>query len=485
MNVPRPSLVRGSMLIASSLAAAGTLAFIISIVVAREVGVTEFGYYSITISLQNIAILFSSFSIGMAVTKFVAEYAVRDSAVALRFARAGLQLVLLFASLTAVVYFVLADLLGNGLYDEPEVADLIPYSATVAFSHAILILMLGIAQGNHRMKLMAAMQVSAPVISLSVILLGLPSLGVRAAFIAFFVAQITVSSASLVWLARTGFPVIGRVGKADGAPCFRKLLSFAVPSVISAALVTPVFWFGNTVLTLESGFAAMGYFGVALVFFQGLNMLAGAVAVPMVPRVSEMSVRLMDSIESLVSRAVRAVSFLFFPLFFAVALFCREIIGFLYGSDFEQSSDAAYLVVAACYYCAVGTPIGATITGLGRMWVALALNAFWAAVFVAMVILLVPSDGIAGLGMAFVLSYGAHVGTSVAVSNRVLRMRIRGILVGIIPSTVFFAAGYLVLIDEELDSLLAKVLLLAAGGMLMAYLGRSDYRLVLNRIFGR
>ncbi len=483
MNGNRPSLVRGSMMIAISLALAGLLTFFTSVIIARSVEVHEFGFYSITISLQSIAVLFSSFSIGTAVAKFVAEYIVRDFNLALKFARAGLRLILLFATVTAVVYFFLADLIGNGLYEEPEVADLIPYSAMVAFSHAILILMSGVAQGNQRLKLMSAMQVSAPAISLSIIVMLLPTMGVKAAFIGLFCAQIIVAMLSMYRLSRTGFPLKSGIDVSSELPHSKMLLSFAVPSVMSAVMVIPIIWFGNTVLTLESGFVAMGHFGVAFVFFQGLNMLATSVSIPLVPRVSEISVHSKESIGTLISGSIRTVSFLFFPLFFAVALFSGEVIDIMYGSSYSDASDAAYLMVAACYYCAVATPIGAAIAGLGRMWVGLGLNMIWAALFVIIMLILTPSYGPAGLGMAFAVSYGIHVGSSMVVANAVLHVRIAKVLVAIVPSVALFAVAFSPLTDVGGEPLLSKALMLVLGSMLMMYLGRKDIRLVSDRVF--
>lgn len=474
----RPSLVRGSMMIATSLAIAGVLSFVTSIIIARSVGVTDFGFYSITISLQNIAILFSSFSLGMAITKFVAEYTVRDAKLALKFAKTGIRLVLLFASVTAVIYFSLADVIGNGLYDEPAVAELIPLSVMVAFSSAMMVFASGLAQGNQRLKLVSAIQMSTPIISLSIIVVLLPDLGVKAAFIGFFIAQMTVATLSTLRLSRTGFPLFSKVDAPAQMPYSRMLLSFAIPSVMSAVMVTPILWFGNTVLTLESGFQAMGLFGVAMVFFTGLNMLATSVSIPLVPRVSEMSVRSMERIGPLISTSMRSVSFLFFPLFFAVALFSEEIIGVLYGSDFHDASEAAFLMVTACYFCAVATPVGSAITGLGRMWVALALNMIWAAMFVVLVLFLTPSGGPTGLGLAFAVSYGVHVGVSLVVARKVVHLMIGKVLIGIVPSMSFFA---LAIISVAGEAPVYKALFFVLGSALMLGLGRKDVRHVLDR----
>ena len=485
MNSARPGLVRGSMMMGVSLIAAGALSMLTSIILARSVSVGEFGFYSITLSLQSVVVLFSSFSIGVAVAKFVAEYSVRDVRHALHFARTGLRLVLLFSTLTAIAYFALADPIGKGLYQETGVVDLIPFSAMVVFSSAVLSLTYGIAQGNHRMKLMSSMQVSIPVIGLSVIMLLLPFVGIKVAFIGLFIAQTTVALSAMYWLGRTGFPLVGRV-EADASLHYRsKLLSFAVPAVMCTVMVSPLYWFGNTVLALDSGFLAVGHFAIAMVFFQALSVLPNSVVIPLVPRVSEMTVHSREQIESLVSRSLRTVSVLLFPLFFAIALFSRDIVGVFYGPDYYESSDPVYLMVTACYYFAMATIVGAAIIGMGRMWVGLGLNFIWAAIFIVLVLVVTPSYGPTGLGIAFVVSYGVHLAVSIAVSNMVLRLKIRNVLVIILPSVALFAAGFYSLMDVGDVPLLARAALLVLGTGLIVYLGREEFGLVLGRLLKR
>jgi O-antigen/teichoic acid export membrane protein len=473
------------MMIAASLVAAGVLSLLTSIILARSVSVTEFGFYSITISLQNVVSIFSSFSIGMAVAKFVAEYSVRDVKHALKFARTGLRLVLMFSTVTAIIYFALADPIGNGLYGEPGVADLIPFSALVVFSGAVLALASGVAQGNHRMKLLSSMQVSTPVISLSIIVAFLPYVGIRIAFMGLFAAQMTVALSAMYRLGRTGFPM-GWSVEPDADTHYPKLiLSFAVPAVIGVFMVAPLYWFGNTVLALESGFLAVGHFAVAMVFFQALSLLPNSLVIPLVPRVSEMSVHSREQIEPLISRSLRAVSVLSFPLFFAVALFSRDIVGILYGPEYYDSGEAVYLMVAACYYSAMAATIGAAIAGLGRMWVGLGLNMIWASVIVVTTLIAAPVYGPEGLGLAYAVSYGVHLATSMVVSDKVLNLRIRNVLVTIIPSIALFVVGFPPVTGVNELPVLVKLALLAVGTGLMVYLGRIEFRMVFERVFKR
>lgn len=103
MNGARPGLVRGRIMVTASLITAGGLSLLTSVIVARLVSVTKFGFSSITTSSPTIVGLFSSLRIGVAVAKFVAGYGVRDVKHGMKFARSGLRLVLLFSTVTNIV----------------------------------------------------------------------------------------------------------------------------------------------------------------------------------------------------------------------------------------------------------------------------------------------------------------------------------------------------------------------------------------------
>jgi O-antigen/teichoic acid export membrane protein len=472
-------------MIAASLLTAGVISLLTSIIIARLVSVTEFGIYSITLSLQSVLVLLSSFSIGTAVAKFVAEYNVRDMRRALGFARTGLRIVLPFSTVTAIVYFALAGPIGNGLYKEPEVVALIPFSALVVFSSATQSLVFGIARGNHRINLMSSMQLSTPIISLGIIVVLFPYVGIRAAFIGIFLAQTTVTLVALYRLGRTGFPLAARIGVVEDTRDPKLLLSYAVPVVIGSVVVIPLYWLGSTLLALEFGFLTVGQFAIAMVFFQALLFLPSSVTIPLVPRVSEMGVGPRENVGILVSQSMRAVSVLLFPIFFAVALFSKDLIGVLYESRYQGSSDAAYLMVTAAYYVAIASIVEAAIAGIGRTWVWLGLNLLWAAVFTSLVLITTPVYGAAGLGMAFAISYGVHLANTVVVSNKVLRLRIGNVLVVIIVSVVLFTAGFLSLVHMRDLAVLVRLILFAFSTGLMFYLGRGEFSLVLKRLLRR
>lgn len=473
------------MIMALSLFTAGFLSLIISIVLARSVDVAEFGIYSMTVSIQSVMIVFSTFGMNVAVSKFVSEHRTQSVEHALRFSTTGLRMVLMFAMATSIVYFALAEPIGNGLYSEPGIVEYIPYSAIVVFSTAFFAFTAGVVQGNGRVVLLSLIQVSVPAICLAIIIVLLPRVGIVAAFLALFLAQSIVTIYVMYRLNRTGFLVLSR-SKSDVPFNYRRtLLMFAVPAVLGAVVVIPLFWIGNTMLALYSDFQAVGYFAIAMVFFQALLLLPSSVTILLVPRVSSMSSVARDQVGPLVSKSVRVLAVVLFPVFFLIALFSDDMVELLYGSDYHAAGEVVYLMVTACYYVSISAVVGAAIIGLGRMWLGFGLNVLWGAIFLGFVLTITPSYGAVGLGVAFSVSYVIHLANTLYVSQKHLDVKVDRISALIILTSILFVAGFSSLADAEHASLVARAILLVVGSGMIAYMGRREYLSVINQMLRR
>jgi len=278
------------------------------------------------------------------------------------------------------------------------------------------------------------------------------------------------------------------IGRSDADPSVnhsRTLLSFALPATLSAFIVVPLMWVGNTVLALERGFDAVGYFAVGMVFFNALAVLPSSATIQLVPTVSAMSVDSRDRIGSLTSRSVRTAATIFFPLFFGVALFSREVIGLLYGSEYYDANEAASLLVTACYYSAIAAIITAAIAGQGRMWVALGLNLLWGAIFLILVMALVPSYGPTGLGAAFAASYIVHLTNTVVVSNSYLKIGVRRVSSVVMLSAVMYLVGFFSVAGVVDSSVLMRGTLWAVGAASFVLVGRKEFAWAFRRLTGR
>jgi len=485
MPTPTQSLVRGSATLFLSMSLAAGLALVISVFVARWLDASDFGMYSVLISLQGVVSLLASFSVGTAVAKYVAEFRVRDEEQALRFAKSGLVIVLMLSSFVAIVYVVLSNVIGRGLYKEPAMVHIIPFSALMVISTCLCGLSLGIVQGCQKFRLMAIAQVAYPLFSLVLIILLLPLMGIRGIFIGYFLSTLTVSAIMLTVLNRREFRFFSaRLELHRKSVTVPMLFSFALPAVLSSLMVTPVVWVANTELTLDAGLKAMGYFAVAYAVYSALVLIPSSISTPMMPRVSQLTVGNHDDIERLVTKVLRTLSIALFPLMFAIALFAEFVVEFTYGSKYSASAKAVYLMVTASYFYSLSAVVSSMITGMGRMWLGLGLNMFWAAVFLTLVFAGVPALGTNGLALSYAAAYGVFLVLTVLVSKRVLHVSVKGMYLAGASAAFFFLSGLFTEGMSTVGGLAVKFGLLLVGIAYFCLIGRDVVKSLYLRAMG-
>ncbi len=468
------TLARGSAIMFFAIVATGGLGVAISIIVARLVGVEDFGIYSIVVGVQSIFTMVAGFGLGAAIGKFVAEYRKRDPAIVARYIKTGLVLGMISSALSLVVYVLLARVIAVDLYSEQAIVSLIPFSALVAVSIAFHALVFGMMQGFQRMTMLAYFQVTVPIVNIAIVVPLVTMFGIQGAFISAFIAQASILLAAMYAFQRKVVPYTNAEVHLWKDEVASKLFNFALPGVMAGLLVVPVFWIGNTELVLTTGFDAMGLMAVALVFYNAFALVPQAVVTPLMPRVSELSVGDLDKVSKTVAMALRYSAILAFPLSFGIALFAEQIVTFLYGSSYSGAFEVMYLLVATGYLTATTTIIGGMIAGLGRMWLSLAINLAWAIAFVVLTFVLVPTEGLMGLGATYAISYGFLLVIGFAASVRLLRHDITSAIPLILGASMLFLLGFLV---RELlpDSYLPLIPVLLVGGTLaVLYLGRKD-----------
>jgi len=477
MPTPTPSFARGSATLFLSMSLAAGLALLISIFVARQLGASDFGMYSILISVQGVILLLASFSLGTAASKYVAEYRARDEEKALRFAKSGLVVVLMLSSTIAVIYVVFSNMIGRGLYNEPEMVHIIPFSALMVISSSTYSLSMGIVQGCQKFKLMAGAQLAYPLFSLPLVFVLLPLMGIRGIFIAYFLSQSTISAVVLVLLNRHDFRFLSaRLELHRKSITVSMLFSFALPAVLGSLMLTPVVWIANTELTLNAGLEAMGYFAVAYAVYSALILIPSAVSTPLIPRVSQLTAGDHGHIESLVVKVLRTLSIALFPLLFGIALFSEFVVEVMYGSRFSASTKAVYLMVTASYFYSLNTVVTAIIIGMGRMWFGLGLGMFWAAVFLTLVFAGVPALGTNGLALSYAVAYGVFLAFTIIVSKRFLHVSFKGMYLAGASAALFFLVGFFTEGMSTVGGLVAKFGLLFLGIVYFCLIGRDIVR---------
>ena len=153
MSEFRTKLVKFSTYSFAAMVVTAILALIRSIIVARIFNDPEpLGILAI---LQNMSAMIGTlaiFSMPIAITKFVAEYNVKDKEVMNQIISNAFTLMLFFALCSSSIYFLFSDMIALKIYDEPIIGLLIKIHVVSIISETLIGLFSGLIRGFQRIK---------------------------------------------------------------------------------------------------------------------------------------------------------------------------------------------------------------------------------------------------------------------------------------------------------------------------------------------
>ena len=195
---------------------------------------------------------------------------------------------------------------------------------------------------------------------------------------------------------------------------------FALPTLLSSLLLSPVTWLTNVLLASQpGGYRELGIFGAAFQWRQALLFLPSQFSQITIPRLTSLHVSGDgSSFRHLLRWTVVGTALLAIGFGVPVALFARPIMG-LYGEEFSGGALVLVALVFATALNLVSNVVGQALVAAGRMWLGFALNLVWAAALVLLALLLLPRSGSSGLAFAYCGAYAVHLALSTIVARRI------------------------------------------------------------------
>ena len=391
-----------------SLLVVKVMAIVNSVIAARLLEPSDFGALSVIVNLQNLVVIVACFGIPLAVTKHVSQWRARDESYASAVGSALLVMLLGSAIVTAVAYLVLGRTIAVGVYADSSLLDALRLSAIYVFIASVNLGVSSLLQGSQKIKTLAKINATVAILAQPITYASITVAGLGGA-----VAAMSVASAASVTLLLLSVRGVVKLSTAGARSIFgkkhalRPLLSFTIPSFLASLIVVPAYWIGRTELALNFGLDSVGHFQIAESLSQLVLLVPSAITVPLLPLISEQQE--MSEVGKSSGSLLRLAVFLGLPFSLLVLPFLKEVISILYGAAYEPANDAAILMFASSTFIALGSVISSTIIGVGRMWVALGLNAVWLGCFLGSVFTLVPASGTEGLAGSYAIAYSIYL----------------------------------------------------------------------------
>lgn len=379
------------------------------ILLARSLSLTDFGYFSLIQATLGVLAVFAGAGLGTTGTRYLAEYRHSD------LPRAGRIVSLVWSVAFTTVGLVLVLVLLMARVVAKEVADIGDVGTfTIAFAVGGVFLALqvfrsiqdGLLMGLERFRDSAMLRSGEGLAMLAL----LPALAFRFGLIGALIGQCI----AMFCLLLAGQVVVKRAQMQAGIESDWRgswqersvLRRFALPSLLSGTMDTPVLWLGIWMLSRQTeGIAQVALYNAAYQWHGPL------IFIPMVLCASGMPIMVQSWVEGDLKQFRRVFLILILAAFGVGLLpvlgliYMREVIMGAYGPEYLAGQGAlVFLLLAAPLHAT--TKIGtAALQSMDRAWAAMGTTLIWVVVYVSTMPVLVQRWGATGLAVSFALSF--------------------------------------------------------------------------------
>ena len=391
------------------------------VIAARILGKSDFGRLGIINNTAGLFGILAGFGLGLAATKFIAEYRITDPERSGRFVGASTLLSCGVALFATALMAILAPLVADKALHDQSMTPLIRDGALLVLFSSIAGAESGVLAGLESFKSIAKVNLVRGLVCIPLTVLGAKMFGVRGtvwglsatAAVACIIGWRMIRSACL----EQKIPIVLARVRQD----WLSLLSFSVPAFVNGAVPGPAMWVSSTLLVTKASYAEMGIFNacfqwrMALLF---IPAIVGQVTLPVASSLSAPSDKNRRRRSVYAGLAINAAVAL--PPTVILILFRTQIMR-LYGPSFATGGATLALTAVSAFMAAVISPVGNAIVAAGGVWAGAAMNAIWGVVLVALTWNFVEMGyGATGVALAYVGAYGVHVVTHALVARKLL-----------------------------------------------------------------
>lgn len=397
-------VVRGAFWVFTGSCISQTLTLGASVVVARWLGLEQYGRLGAIQSTVGALGIFAGLGLGLTATKYVSEFREERPERATRVASMCLAVSVAAGLLVTVVILISADFIASGSLSDRQLGTYLRIASVLVLFNSVAGAQSGILAGLEAFRDIARTNILKGIASVPLLILGVVYAGLSGAVVALVVTAVL----AVLWnhLALNKYRLLR----------FRSVLSerrilwrFSAPAFLGGAIVAPVMWLGTVILLrTHDGYAQLGLFSAANQWRAAVTFLPAIVAQATLPILSQAygkgNNRHFYKLLGLNMMFTISVS----TLSAIAVLVGKPFILRAYGRGYESVSNVMILMLITTVIISVGCVIGQALASAAEMWAGFWLNCAWALVFLGCCVGFVPSGGAVGLAKAFLVSYLVH-----------------------------------------------------------------------------
>jgi O-antigen/teichoic acid export membrane protein len=422
-------ILKGSLSLALAGFVSRTASFVASLLLVRLLGQERLGTFALLTSWVQMASTFSTFSLGTAAAKFVAQTYKDDPERAGGIIRVLCLLGMILAALVAVAFSLFEPYLASRYLKAGH------FTGDTLLASAWIILLTisnigtGVLYGFQEFRCFARINAVIGLASLPLTLILVTAWRLPGAVWASVVLAALQSTLILrfCYLAARDRHIALAFRLPWRRDDVRQVLQFALAAFVGEAVVNPVPALAMTYLASRpGGISQVGLVSACNRLIALLGFLPATLASTLIPALAQVrESRSEAGFAQAIALAARMLWLLILPLavFFWIA--GRRILFLLYGSGYQTAWLILFLLVAVALLTAINEASDRSLVAAGRVWLSTANNAGFALLFLVGTAVLVPHYRGLGYALAYLVSYATYVAIQASWMKRLFHLELR------------------------------------------------------------
>ena len=454
-----------------------------SIVIARLLGPSQYGLYSLSLVLPLMLVSLLSLGIDYAVVRSASmDTETKKLSYVSKF-RHALIFKLLIGILSSLLIFILADSLSIALFNRPEISPYLRIGSIIALIgptySLVQFTLIGVGAAGKSGGILTTQSIVKLLVSAYLILAGFSIAGAVAGVVVGYLVGGLIGLAILQHTLRKS-----RQDDGDPTPLLidiKSMIMFGLPIYLSGLLIGLMMQYNYIVLAWNFGDTEIGGYGAALNGAAAIMILATPITMILFPVFSKISGS-MQKIKQAVAPAIKYTVLVLAPASMFVSLFSRELITVVYGPSYSHASIylSIYSTLFLFYPYAYMIP-WSLFNGLAMTRQTLYMGLAYTLTILPVSPLLARTIGVEGVVSSFLIGYAAAgiYGIRYAQCRLGLEFRLRNLVRIYLSSFLAISVTYLIQFFLNLTPILKLVL--SASIFLLTYLTFLGLTRALNK----
>lgn len=377
------------------------------IILARVITQESYGELGIIRSTLNMFAVATGMGMGYTATKYIAQYRNINPSFAGNIYALSNSLSIIIGIIGTVCLLLLSNTIAKTSLDAPHLSTAIKLGAIVLFFTTINGIQSGALNGFEAFKKSAINQIIAGIIQgILIVLLGF-YYGVNGCVIALGIGCIILGILNKI-------SILGELNNSNISCDIKNidkstisvLWKFAIPTLLSSLMVTPVLWLSRTILINESGYEQMAIFDVADQWSMSVIFIPNALAQIALPILSNTLYSGESNKYIGLVKLNLIANFIVASIVSAVVIILSPYILKMYGPEYSNKMPLIFMMIATVCM-SICNVVGQVIASQGKMWIGFVFNVVWA-LFLIFFTNIFAKYGAVGLSLAITCSYFIH-----------------------------------------------------------------------------